>query len=333
MRFGLALPHYDFSVPGRARASFQEVARWAARAEELGFDSVWISDHFFLTLSRYGGSDAPQGSLEPMTALAGLAARTSRVRIGTLVACAQFRHPAVLAKMASTIDLLSGGRLDLGIGAGWFDRELEAFGYPASARIHRFGLLEEQLEILRRLFSNGPSSYDGRDTTLRDAVMRPRAHQRPGPPVWLGSKGGPRTLSMAARLADGWNSVWRWDPAEYAGRVAAARRAWADAGRDPSSARMSLGLYTIVGEDEPDWRARFEHLAALQPGLEAETPESFARTTLGGAPDRALERVGELAALGVEEIIVTIGHLPFAMPDAGMLDVLAHRVVAEGRAL
>jgi probable F420-dependent oxidoreductase len=333
MRFGLALPHYDFSVAEHPRASFREAARWAIRAEELGFDSVWISDHFFLTLARYGGSDAPHGSLEPMTALAGLAARTSRTRIGTLVACAQFRHPAVLAKMASTIDLLSGGRLDLGIGAGWFDRELEAFGYPASARLDRFGLLEEQLEVLRRLFSEGPSSYEGRHTTLRDAVMRPRAHQRPGPPVWLGSKGGPRTLAMAARLADGWNTVWRWDPTEYADRVAAAGRAWADAGRDPSTMRLSLGLYTIVGEDAADWRRRFERLAATQPGLNGETPESFARTTLGGPPDRALERVAQLSALGVEEIIVTIGQLPFAMPDPGMLDVVAERVVAEGRTL
>src|SRR3990172_3095403 len=120
MRFGLTLPHYDFSLPGGGPVSFARVAEFARMAERLGFDSVWVSDHFFLSLAKYGGPPDAQGSLEPMTTLAGLGAITERVRLGTLVLCAPFRHPALVAKAAAAIDLVSAGRLDLGIGAGWF---------------------------------------------------------------------------------------------------------------------------------------------------------------------------------------------------------------------
>jgi len=114
MRVGLALPHYDFSFPDHRPVTWEGLLDAALRAERLGFDSVWISDHFFLDLERYGGSSGPLGSLEPFTALAALAVRTERVRLGTLVACAPFRHPAIVAKMATAIDLASGGRFDLG---------------------------------------------------------------------------------------------------------------------------------------------------------------------------------------------------------------------------
>lgn len=333
MRFGLALPHYDFSLPERPRISTRAMAEWAVRAERLGFDSVWISDHFLLSLARYGGPDALQGSLEPMTSVAGLAAQTSRVRLGTLVLCAPFRHPSVLAKMASTIDLLSGGRLDLGIGAGWLEEEFERFGYGFGTVGERFGVLEEDIEALLGLFSEGPSSVRGSRLELRDVVMRPRAAQRPRPPIWLGSKGGPRSLAIAARLADGWNTAWRWDPRSYGQRVEAARAACERVERDPSSLRLSIGLYSAVGADEADLAARFDRLRAWMPGLEDQTPESFAEATLCGTPDRALDRVAAFARLGVEEIIVTIGQIPFSIPDPEMVELIAERVVAPARSI
>lgn len=333
MRFGLALPHYDFSLPGQPRISTRAMADWAVRAEHLGFDSVWISDHFLLSLARYGGSGELQGSLEPMTSLAALAARTSRVRLGTLVVCAPFRHPSVLAKMASTIDLLSGGRVDLGIGAGWLEEEFERFGYEFGTVGERFGVLEEDLEVLRALFSEGPSSVRGDRFDLRNAVMRPRAAQRPRPPIWLGSKGGPRSLAMAARLADGWNTAWRWDPGSYGQRVSAARAACERVDRDPSSLRLSIGLYSAVGQDDADLAARFERLREWMPGLEDRTPNSFAETTLSGTPDQALDRVAAFARLGVEEIIITIGQIPFSIPDPEMVELIAERVIAPGRSI
>ena len=149
------------------------MAAWAHRAEELGFDSVWISDHFFYSFARYGADPQPIASLEPMTALAGLAAVTERVRLGTLVLCAPFRHPSILAKMAATIDQLSGGRLDLGIGAGWLEQEFEAFGYPFGTVGERFEALEETLQVLEALFSGAPATFDGPDG---------HAPRRPAPP-------------------------------------------------------------------------------------------------------------------------------------------------------
>src|SRR6058998_27828 len=148
MRIGLALPHYDFSFPDGKPLTWTRLVEAARRAERLGFDSVWISDHFFLDLERYGGSPEPQGSVEPFTALAGLTAVTERVRLGTLVACAPFRHPAIVAKMASAIDLQSGGRFDLGLGAGWYEREFEAFGYPFGTVGERFSMLEETVRAV-----------------------------------------------------------------------------------------------------------------------------------------------------------------------------------------
>ena len=333
MRFGLALPSYDFSLPGEPRASFANVARWAARAEELEFDSVWISDHLVLSLERYGGADAPRGSLEPLTALAGLAALTTRARLGTLVLCAPFRHPAIVAKMASAVDLLSHGRLDLGIGSGWYREEFERFGLEFGSTAERFDRLEEYLEVIASLFGDGPSTHRGAHFSLSQATMRPRAAQAPRPPLWLGAKGGPRALGIAARCADGWNTAWRWSLEDYAARVAAAREACERRNRDPSSLRLSIGLYAIVGEDERDLASRFDRLASWAPGLEGETPDTFGRTTLTGTPDAVLERVGALAALGVEEIILTPAHIPFAIPDASSVELLSERVVAPGRAI
>src|SRR5438128_12335819 len=117
MRFGLALPQYGYSLPGGEPITFEACATWARRAEGLGFDSVWLSDHLLYTFSRYGAGSDPIAALEPMTTLAGIAAVTSRVRIGSLVLCARFRHPSLLAKMSTTIDGISGGRFELGLGA------------------------------------------------------------------------------------------------------------------------------------------------------------------------------------------------------------------------
>src|SRR4029453_12331452 len=210
---------YDFSLPGGERISFEGMARVAHMAERLGFDSAWVSDHFFLSLARYGGPPDLQGSLEAMTTLAGLAATTERLRLGTLVGGAPVRHPAVLAKAATAVDLFSGGRLDLGIGAGWYEDEFRAFGYGFGTVGERFAVLEETLEVLGQLLPGGPATFRGRHFRLQGAFHHPPPSQTPRPPIWLGAKGGDRSLRLAARYADGWNTVWRWTPDAYADRV------------------------------------------------------------------------------------------------------------------
>ena len=335
MKFGLALPHYDFSTTGGAPVSWERLSASASRAEALGFDSVWVSDHFFLSLRRYGASSAPQGSAEALSALAALAVATERVRLGTLVLSAGFRHPALLAKAATTIDLLSGGRLDLGIGAGWYEEEYEAFGYEFGTVRQRFEILEETVLVLGMLFGQGPATWRGRHFRLDDAYNRPLPIQQPRLPLWVGGKGGPRLLRLVARHASGWNTVWAWSPEAYAGRVQSLQRACEKEGRDPTAVRLSLGLYTLVGEDKRDLVARFRALQRWTPGgaLDGVLLDEWARDKLVGTPNQVLERLGEFAALGVEETIVSAASLPFAVYDESMLDVLAEGVVPAARDL
>src|SRR5436190_1173145 len=314
MRMGLALPHYGFSFPEGGEVTWPRVLDAARRAESLGFDSVWISDHFFLDLERYGGAAEPFGSVEPFTALAGLAVATERLRLGTLVACAPFRHPAILAKMATAIDLTSGGRLDLGLGAGWYEREFEAFGYPFGTVGERFRSLEESVRAVAALFGEGPVDLEVGRVRLQAAFNHPRPAQQPRPPIWVGGKGGDRLLRLIARHADGWNTVWRMTPETYAERVRSLERISGAEGRDPSTVRRSLGLLTLVGEDERDLERRYRALQAWSPGnaLADLDLDHYAGDTLTGTPEDCLKLLARYAELGVEELIVSAASLPFA---------------------
>ena len=335
MRIGLALPHYDFSVPGVSPIRYDEVAEVAVRAERLGFDSLWMSDHLFASLRRYGGGDERYGSLEPLSTLAALATVTHRVRLGTLVLSAGFRHPAIVAKTATAIDRLSNGRMELGIGAGWFADEYEAFGYGFDAVGERFTLFEETVGYLDALFGDEPASFDGERFALRGAYNHPPPVQEPRPPLLVGGKGGPRLLRLAARFADGWNTVWRWSPEAYGERVVAAREACEREGRDPTTLRLSLGLYTVVGEDEADLVRRYELMRERLPAgvVDAVPLEELRRDALVGTPADVLERLERFAALGVSELVVGPAPVWFALPDPSMLDLLAERVLPAASAL
>jgi probable F420-dependent oxidoreductase len=336
MRFGLALPHYDFSAPDGAPVSWERLVTSARRAEALGFDSVWVSDHFFLSLSRYGGGSEVHGAAEPLTSLAGLAVATDRVRLGSLVLGTGFRHPAILAKAATTIDLLSGGRLDLGVGAGWYEDEYRAFGFDFGTLGRRFEILEETVEVLALLFGEDePVTWRGRHFGLESAFNHPRPVQKGGPPLWLGGKGGPRLLRLVARRAHGWNTVWAWTPEAYAERARALDEACDREGRDPGSVRRSVGLYTLVGQDEGDLAARFRALQGWTPGgaLEGVGLEDWGRERLVGTAEQVVERLGRFAELGVEEMIISAGSLPFAVYDESMVDLFAQAVIPAAREL
>jgi probable F420-dependent oxidoreductase len=338
MRIGLALPHYDYSFPDGKPLSWDRLVEAAQRAEALGFDSVWISDHFFLDLERYGGSPEPSGSVEPFMALAALATATERIRLGTLVACAPFRHPAHVAKMATTIDLVSGGRFELGIGAGWYEREFAPFGYRYPSTRERFGVLEESVEVIAALFGEGPVDHHGPRFELSGAYNRPRPAPRDGltgPPIWIGGKGGDRLLRLVARYGTGWNTVWRWDPSAFAERAYALRMAWASEGRAPEAARISLGLYTLVGEDGEDLESRFRALQKWTPGggLDDVRLQDYAADTLTGTPAACLDRLEWLARQGVEEFIVGAGSVPFSVYDWSMVELIAGSILPAARSL
>src|SRR5215217_6333862 len=199
MKLGLAVPHYDISFPDRQPATFDRIARYAELGESLGFFQLWVSDHFWLDLERYGGPAGRQGTPECWTTLSALAVRTSRVRLGSLVLAAGFRPPALLAKMAATLDQISGGRLDLGLGAGWNQAEFAENGLPFPRPGERLAMLEETLEVLDRLLGAGgePASFRGRFFTVDHAPVLPGPVQKPRPPLWVGGSGD-RLLGVVA---------------------------------------------------------------------------------------------------------------------------------------
>ena len=331
MRFGLALPHYDFSFPDRPRpVRFEDTARVVRLAEGLGFSSAWISDHFFLSLAKYGAGDQIHGALEPFTALAALSSMTERIRLGTMVACAPLRHPVVTAKMAVTIDALSEGRFELGLGAGWFEDEFTAFGLPFGSLGSRFDELDAQMQILDALLgADEPVSLDAGGWSLHDAMVRPAPVQQPRMPLWLGAKGGPRAMRLVARHADGWNTAWRWTPASYAERVRALDEACEGEGRDPATVRRTVGLYLLMGEDQVDLVERWRGLQAWTPGgaLDGDPLEDYAKDSLTGTPERVHALIEAYADLGVEEIIVNPSSMPFAVSDIEQLQMFSEEII------
>jgi F420-dependent oxidoreductase-like protein len=214
-------------------------AQWVALAqacEQHGVETLFRSDHYLSVMGHEG-----RGSLETWTTLAGLAAITTRLRFGVLVSPATFRHPSVLAKAVAAVDQISGGRVDFGLGAGWNEREHEAYGFEFPPLGTRLQLLEEQLEIVCGSWADGPFSFESEHYKLVALDALPKPVQRPHPPIIIGGGAKPRTARIAARFADEYNTVYA-TPAECAARRVVCEQAWKDAGRDPASLTFSVML-------------------------------------------------------------------------------------------
>lgn len=332
MRIGLALPHYDTSYAGEL-VSWENVTQAARTAERAGFDSVWVSDHLFLDWGKYGGPEDPQGCLECLTTLSGLAAVTERVRLGSLALCNDLRNPALVAKMIATLDLLSGGRLDIALGAGWYEPEYRAAGIgfdPPGTRIERLG---ESLEIIGRMLDGEELTFEGKHYSLEGAICRPLGAQEPRPALWVGGKGD-YLLKIAARRADGWNFSWLGTLGTYRDRLEAARRACEEEGRDPATLRRSVGAYVVAGRDDVDARRRFERLVERTPvgvlhGDSRQTAvswEEFKTTRVAGTTSEVVDILGELSETGVEEAILTLGTLPFQLSDLEDVEFVGEEV-------
>ena len=336
MNFGLALPHYDASFEG-ARASWRAVRGIAELAESSGFDSLWVSDHLFLDWARYGAAGA-QGSLECWTTMSALAGVTSKVRIGSLVLCNDFRHPSLTAKMAATLDLLSGGRLELGMGAGWHEPEYRAAGITFSTPARRIDRLGEAVGIVCRLLGGEEVSFKGRHYSLSGAICRPLPAQRPRPRVWIGGKGD-RVLRRAAEVADGWNFSWLGSTEAYGQRLDALERACERVGRDPATLSRSVGVHLLAGKDPADARRRFERLGRRTPkGVmhrlgegRAVSWEAFRRQRVAGTVAEVVDKLGKLVDLGVEEAILSLGAMPFQVADAEDVEFVGTEVVSQLR--
>jgi alkanesulfonate monooxygenase SsuD/methylene tetrahydromethanopterin reductase-like flavin-dependent oxidoreductase (luciferase family) len=234
VRFGLDV--------AQQRLEFSEVVDRVIFGEELGFDGAWGFDHF---RPMYG--QGPGNCFEGMTTLAALAGHTSRIRLGLLVAGVTYRHPSILAAEAVTIDHASNGRLELGIGAAWYEREHRQLGVDFPPVGERFDRLEDQLEIFNRLFTGEVVSYDGRQVSLTDAQLLPVPIQQPHPPIWIGGSGPKRTLPLVARFADMWHADILANYADLSARIDDLA---AVAGRDPTAIGRAADLSLSEPLDE-----------------------------------------------------------------------------------
>jgi probable F420-dependent oxidoreductase len=243
-KVGLFLPTGEIMLGG-ATAGWSHLLELARRAEDLGFDSLWVPDHFLL------GSDDDSdaiGGWECWSVLAALAAVTERVELGPLVSCTGYRNPALLAKMASTVDEISGGRLILGLGAGWAESEFRAFGFPFD---HRVGRFEEAIQIITGLLRNGRVNFQGAFHAADDCKLRPLGPRPHGPPIMVGAS-GPRLLGLTARYADAWNADFGSSPDSIRSLNAAVDTACKEVGRDPATLERSASVFVdVTGHADP----------------------------------------------------------------------------------
>jgi F420-dependent oxidoreductase-like protein len=243
-------------IEAQQGASYDDQLRVARRTEECGFEGFFRSDHYLAV----GSGDGLPGPTDSWVALAGLARETSRIRLGTLVSSATFRLPGPLAVAVAQVDAMSGGRVELGLGAGWFEAEHAAYGIPFRTRRERFDRLAEQLEIITGLWSTPAGetyAFRGEHYQLTDSPALPKPVQSPHPPVIVGGIGPRRTPDLAARFADEFNVGFRTVDV-VAERFAAVREVCAAARRDPSSLAYSVAQPVCVGRDDAEVRRRAE---------------------------------------------------------------------------
>jgi len=292
IKFGLDLTIWPWEC-----RDFNELTDLASLAERLGLDSLWFSDHLMYTTP-----DA--GSLEAFTVLAAIGAKTRNVTFGTKVVCAPFRHPGIVAKIGTTLDIITGGRFVLGIGAGWFRDEFEAFGFPFESRVDR---MREIVEVVRLLWTRPVVNYHGRFYRISNAVSLPKPIQKPHPPIWIGST-GPRMLRLTAELGDGWVITnespggfrRKWDKiaqhAEEIGRtsneIEAAYYAYSSIASKSESARKLAEDYILP-----------ERRRVLGPALSLKDIEEIC---IIGNPEEWIDRINEYVSAGAERIIVKI---------------------------
>jgi F420-dependent oxidoreductase-like protein len=296
--------------------------RWLAFAdacERLGIEGLFTSDHYYSVV------DAPgRGSNDAWTILAGLAARTERLRLGTLVSPATFRHPTVLAKVATTVDHISNGRVEIGMGAGWWEEEHRTHGFPFLTTDERFEVFEEQVEIVHGLLTKDRFSFESPHYAIEECEFLHKAVQRPHPPIVLGGRtAGPRMQRLVARYADEFNTVGG-SPEEVRARFGRIRDGLGAAGRDQGEVTTSFMTWYFVGATEAEWKARVERARRADPS--AGDPDAYLadlqRDCILGTPDQAAERLAEYARAGVERIFMN--HELF--DDIEMLELLATQV-------
>ena len=305
-------------IEGQEGVTWEDWVRLAGLAERHGFDGLFRSDH-------YSAIIRPQAdALDAWATLAGLAAVTQRIRLGTLVSPATFRHPSVLARMAATVDHISGGRVEVGMGAGWYEREHLQNGFPFLDTKQRFELFAEQVEIVVRSWTELGFDHTGPAYELRGQTALPRPFQDPHPPLLLGGTGKPRFAALAARYATEVNTLGAQND-ELRERKERLDRACAEVDRDPATLAFSVMTACFVGSDRPELLERLRSFLAVR-GSD-DDPEALlaerADRWLAGTVEEVVARIDELRELGVTRVFLQ--HLNHA--DDAMVALVGERLL------
>ncbi|BBY43192.1 LLM class flavin-dependent oxidoreductase [Mycolicibacterium celeriflavum] len=282
---GVYLPQMGFT--------YEQMLHRTRRCEELGIDSLWLYDHLY----GPGAPDYP--SLEAWTLATALLSNTERIRIGHMVLCNQFRHPAVLAKMVTTLDQISAGRLQLGLGSGSIEDEHDRVGLPWGTFRERSERLGETLEILTQAFTDERIDFTGKHFTVTDFPVKPGAVQQPRPPIVVGGVGEKYTLPLVARYADVWN-VPTYALGELESKVSALRSICEDVGRDPSTIVLSVEAVMALAPDD----ASLPHVRRLAEKRFGAPAFGLAEGGLVGTPRTVVDRIHELQSQGFCQIVL-----------------------------
>jgi len=291
MQFGVVL-HVS-----AAYAMWDSFLTIAKEAEQLGYDSVWVSDHFISPSGR------PYG-LEAWTVLSALASSTRKIRLGTYVLCGQFRHPSLLAKMASTLDNISRGRLEFGIGAGWLRDEHIAFGFEWKRHSERVERLRETVEIIKLLWTKNQVSYAGKYFQLKGATLEPKPHQDPHPPVWIGGN-SEAIIKIVAELGDGWIPVLP-TPKQLADGTLQIKDAMKSAGRNFEKLQVAYGGSgcALIAENEELVKKLAEPLIhSMRKPIEE-------LTCLIGTPEQCVQKIEQYQKAGAQKIVAGFYDFP-----------------------
>ncbi|MQA83617.1 MAG: TIGR03560 family F420-dependent LLM class oxidoreductase [Streptosporangiales bacterium] len=296
-------------------ASYDTLLRVAQTAQELGFDAFFRSDHYL----KMGNVSGLPGPTDAWTTLAGLARETSGIRLGTLVTAATFRLPGPLAVTVAQVDAMSGGRIEFGLGTGWFEAEHTAYGIPFPSRAERFDRLEEQLAIITGLWGIPEGeifSYEGKYYRVEDSPGLPKPTQRPRPPVLIGGGGPVRTPRLAARYADEFNIVFR-SPDDTKAVFDRVREACSAAGRDSSTLTYSAAQVMCCGRDEAELRRRA--------GAIGRNLDELRVNGLAGSPAELIDKIGRFAEVGTQRIYLQVLDLT----DLEHLELVADEVMPQ----
>jgi F420-dependent oxidoreductase-like protein len=302
------------SIDGSA-AKWAKAVEIATHAERLGYDSVWVYDHVHNI-----PTPAHEAVFECWTTVAAISQLTSTVRLGQMVGCASYRNPALLAKITATIDVISGGRLDWGIGAGWYEQEYLAYGYDFPRPAERIGGLADTVEIVKRMWTEPDASYQGRHYSIEGAQCDPKPVQQPHPPIWIGGGGEQLTLRVVARHAD--YSNFGGDQETWAHKRDVLRAHCETVGRDPAEIRMTWSPEILVRGTEAEVAA-----AANQRSLWGGDTESWRAGNLVGTPEQVSEKLRSYVDLGVAGVVAWCADYP----DTETLERFAADVVPNFR--